>query len=206
MDHHHDHDDQWWSSSNAQVTSFFVNQFWFSLHPQTPNAVSGRRDEVSAGAEKNLHLRLQVMNTWHSTLRWNTYTLQSHGSYGSNHDSRKKILVSPLKINGWTIIMEVWRWSFSFLNGWLLGSILILQGLPSLKLTVRPWKWAGPQKETILFQASIFRGENVSFRGCIQYVLCMVWKYINISLYVRIGHTCFTQKHIGKKYPSVGVC
>ena len=36
--------------------------------------------------------------------------------------------------------------------------------LSSLKLTVRTWKQAGPHKETIVFQASIFRCENVSFR------------------------------------------
>ena len=38
--------------------------------------------------------------------------------------------------------------------------------LPSLKLTVRTWKWAKSQKETIVFQPSIFRCKNVSFRGC----------------------------------------
>ena len=31
--------------------------------------------------------------------------------------------------------------------------------LHSLKLTVRPWKSAGPRKETIVFQPPIFRGE-----------------------------------------------
>ena len=36
--------------------------------------------------------------------------------------------------------------------------------LPYLKLTGRTWKWAQTQLERIVFQASIFRGENVSFR------------------------------------------
>ena len=35
--------------------------------------------------------------------------------------------------------------------------------IPSLKLTVRTWKWAETQKETIVFQSSVFRG-YVSFR------------------------------------------
>ena len=33
------------------------------------------------------------------------------------------------------------------------------KSLPSLKLTVRPWKLAETQKETIIFKPSIFRGE-----------------------------------------------
>ena len=37
--------------------------------------------------------------------------------------------------------------------------------LPSLKPTVRTWKWAETQRETIVFQPSIFRG-YVSFREC----------------------------------------
>ena len=49
-------------------------------------------------------------------------------------------LLTPRKINGWNIIMEVWFRSFSFLNGWFVGSMLIFQGVvacnnPNLNLT-----------------------------------------------------------------------
>ena len=60
----------------------------------------------------------------------------------------------------------------SFMVVWWLESIaakrsglLMRKNLPCLKLTVRPWKQAGPQKETIVLQLSIFRCENVSFRA-----------------------------------------
>ena len=36
--------------------------------------------------------------------------------------------ITPLKINGWNIIMEVWFRSCSFLSGWFEGSMLIFQG------------------------------------------------------------------------------
>ena len=40
------------------------------------------------------------------------------------------------------------------------------QRLPPRKLTWHsPWTWAGPQKEGLIFQPSIFRGEHVSFRA-----------------------------------------
>ena len=35
---------------------------------------------------------------------------------------------------------------------------------PSLKLTVRTWKWAETQKERVVFQTFIFRWENVGFK------------------------------------------
>ena len=45
---------------------------------------------------------------------------------GFDHESP---IVTPLKINGWNIIMEVdGRW-FSFSNRWFLGSMLIFQGV-----------------------------------------------------------------------------
>ena len=57
------------------------------------------------------------------------------------------------------------------------NSLECLQGcdvqeqVPSPKLTGHPWNWAGPQKETIVLQPSIFRCESVSFREATGYQL-----------------------------------
>ena len=47
----------------------------------------------------------------------------------------------------------------TMVSGWKYGD----EHIPSLKPTVRTRKWAGPQRETIVFQPSIFRC-HVSFR------------------------------------------
>ena len=41
----------------------------------------------------------------------------------------------------------------------------VLEGIPTSSLTVRPWKYTGPQKERIVFQPQFFRGELLNFRG-----------------------------------------
>ncbi len=77
--------------------------------------------------------------------------------------------------------VQVWVGHFTIL---LLVFIICLRGihLPSLKLTAKelPKNWAGPQKERIIFQPSIFRGENVSFREANRWN--MVELYSGISL------------------------
>ena len=65
--------------------------------------------------------------------------------------SHKK--TTPLKINGWNIIMKVWFRSFSFLNGWFVGSMLIFQGVSFCTLT-----WQGKIPRCMIGHASSKHG------------------------------------------------
>ena len=58
---------------------------------------------------------------WEET-EWKRGELREVGIWGH-------MLITPLKINTEHFIMEVWFRSFSFLNGWFVGSMLIFQGV-----------------------------------------------------------------------------
>ena len=77
---------------------------------------------------------------------------------------------TPWKINGWNIIIGVWFRSFSFLNRWFVGSMLIFQGVG--------FQW-------VFWMAEITWNHRVNLHGC---RLGILW----IPRHPKIQKTCPT--------------
>ena len=118
-------------------------------HVHLPSAIFQGQDAVSLRVEN------WGLTSWHYTQSQCPHRQWDHTFDGSFDSGQNKVPEISL---AFVFHKKIW-WDWRRRRDWIDRIDQMGKSLPSLKPTVRPWKLAETQKETIIFKPSIFRGE-----------------------------------------------